>query len=308
VQILRTIASLREWREQQRVDHKRVGLVPTMGYLHQGHLSLVEEAKLRTETVIMSIFVNPLQFGPNEDLSRYPRDEVRDLAMAESAGVDAVFLPSVEAMYPQSPRTKVVVSGVTEGLCGASRPGHFDGVAFVVLKLFQLTQPDVACFGLKDAQQVAVIRQMVDDLAVPVEIIACPIVREADGLALSSRNVYLTDEQREQALILSKALGAARKMFAQQATQPINSVIRREAMTVKQWLEQVRAMIQTVPLAEIDYIELRTFPSWVEPDEMTLLQQVHVQDLLLAVAVRFGRTRLIDNLILHAFEGRDNNV
>lgn len=183
-------------KEREKLDGKSVGLVPTMGYLHEGHLSLVEAAKQECDVVVMSIFVNPLQFGPEEDFDRYPRDLERDQRLAREHGVDILFVPQAEEMYPKKPAATVKVTGITEVLCGKSRPGHFDGVATVVMKLFQLVRPRRAYFGQKDAQQVAVIHRMAEDLNVPVEIVACPIVREKDGLAMSSRNVYLTEEER----------------------------------------------------------------------------------------------------------------
>lgn len=293
--ILRTAAALRSWRAELFISGKRIGMVPTMGYLHEGHLSLVKEARNRSDAVLMSIFVNPLQFGPAEDFSRYPRDEARDLSMAEAAGVDAVFIPSVEEMYPFKPMTTVSVAGFTEGLCGSTRPGHFDGVAFVVLKLFLLAQPDLACFGMKDAQQVAVIRKMAEDLSVPVEIIACPIIREVDGLAMSSRNVYLNEDERRQSPVIRQALRYAEALAADSGNM----------ITLDRMIEQVRAILLTAPLAQIVYLELRTFDRWEVPDLSLRLADAVQQPLLLAAAVRFGNTRLIDNTILHALEGRD---
>lgn len=275
-----TIAELRQHLKEARRQGKRVGLVPTMGYLHEGHLSLVNEAKKHCEIVVMSIFVNPLQFGPNEDFDRYPRDMERDLKMAASAGVDFVFSPSVGEMYPQQVKTNVSVSGVSEPLCGRSRPGHFDGVATVVLKLFQIVQPDYAFFGQKDAQQVAVVEQMVRDLSVPVTIIPCPIVRQADGVAMSSRNVYLSAEERKQAAVLYRSLQLAEKKVASGAD-----------------LDSVRdEMIRTIeaePLADIDYVELLRYPDLTKPEAPEKGDRV-----LIALAVRFGKTRLIDNVIV----------
>lgn len=281
---MKLITSKQELREALRpLRSKRIGLVPTMGYLHQGHLSLVQRAKEQCDVVVMSIFVNPIQFGPNEDLDSYPRDLERDQKLAESAGVDFLFHPSVEEMYPKHPLlTRVQVNAITEKLCGASRPGHFDGVTTVVSKLFHIVQPDFAYFGLKDAQQVAVIEQMVYDLDIPVTIIPCDIVREADGLALSSRNVYLSAEERKQALILSKSLlqvKEAWKTGAFQNAQEVNSYVRDR--------------IQTQPLADIDYVETLAYPSLEKP--VSLFEQ----DILIAVAVRFGKTRLIDNTLIH---------
>lgn len=261
-----------------------VGFVPTMGYLHDGHVSLIRQAKKNGNLVVLSIFVNPLQFGPNEDFDKYPRDEARDLAIAEQAGVDIVFLPSVEEMYPKASKTKVVVSEVTNRLCGASRPGHFDGVATVVTKLFQIVQPDQAYFGLKDAQQVAVIKQMTQDLNMPVEVVPCPILREPDGLAMSSRNVYLTPEQRKEALVLFRCL--------QEAKTRIQTGNR---IPVQQLKEDMRREIMTSPQAEIDYLEILTYPG-LEPIDTVCFGEGEA--VIVALAVKFGATRLIDNVII----------
>lgn len=276
-----TITELRNLVKSKRQQNRTVGFVPTMGYLHEGHMSLVKAAKQRTDVVVMSIFVNPLQFGPNEDFDRYPRDIERDRGLAESAGVDILFTPSVEEMYPKKMLTTVSVAQVSESLCGKSRPGHFDGVATVVTKLFQIVQPDFAFFGQKDAQQVAVIEQMVFDLSIPVTIVPCPIIREADGLAKSSRNVYLQAEEREQALVLSQSLELAKQLIAkgERSTESI-----REALY---------ATIAEKPLAEIDYVELLKYPELVVESQLQPNQTY-----LLALAVKFGKTRLIDNIIV----------
>ncbi|PZE21915.1 pantoate--beta-alanine ligase [Paenibacillus xerothermodurans] len=266
--------------EQGRI---RVGLVPTMGFLHRGHASLLESARRQCDLVVLSIFVNPLQFGPNEDFERYPRNEEQDLALAKAAGADIVFLPSVTEMYTRPTKTTVSVAGVTEPLCGASRPGHFDGVATVVTKLFNIVQPDAAFFGLKDAQQVAAITQMVDDLNIPVDIVPCPIVREEDGLAMSSRNVYLQPEQRRQALVLFSGLRLAERLIREHHGE-------MEAAVVKEALVK---HISEAPLAEIDYVELLTYPS-LEPVNRIAAEA----EIIIAVAVRFGATRLIDNAII----------
>ncbi|PQP82000.1 pantoate--beta-alanine ligase [Paenibacillus sp. PCH8] len=291
--VLRTIAELRQElivkRQAIRSRESIVGLVPTMGYLHPGHASLMQAAKQQSDIVVLSIFVNPIQFGPNEDFDSYPRDEDRDVETARSQGVDIVFIPSVEEMYPQATQTTVSVSQLTERLCGASRPGHFDGVTTVVSKLFNIVQPQRAFFGMKDAQQVAVIQQMVNDLNIPVEIVACPIVREEDGLALSSRNVYLSAEQRSEALVLSRALRAA------QEAADSGSVTTAADIRL-----MLRKHIGSSPLAVIDYAEIQAFPS-LEP----LADQEEVQgrdDLLIALAVKFGKTRLIDNIRLQKSE------
>lgn len=266
----------------------KVALVPTMGYLHEGHASLLRKARAENDLVVLSIFVNPIQFGPGEDFERYPRDPKKDLALAEQEGVDLVFLPEVEEMYPAPTRTQIKVSGLTELLCGASRPGHFDGVTTVVGKLLHIVQPDRAYFGQKDAQQVAVISQMVQDLNWNVEIVPCPIVREKDGLALSSRNVYLSTVERQAALVLSRSL-----LAVQEAAQT------EEVLTVCALREQLRKSIDSEPLAVIDYVETVSFPE-LEPlaPEERADDRGRVRDILIAVAVKFGTTRLIDNVIL----------
>jgi len=277
------IAAIREGRELQ------VGLVPTMGYLHEGHASLLRRARTENDLVVLSIFVNPIQFGPNEDLDRYPRDAERDLALAEREGVDAVFMPSVEVMYPQPTKTKIAVAELTSKLCGATRPGHFDGVTTVVSKLFNIVAPNRAYFGQKDAQQVAVVAQMVKDLNFDIEIVPCPIVRENDGLALSSRNVYLSVEEHESALILSRSL-----------KQLEADVYSGQATTAMEARQQLMQKISSEPLAEIDYVEIAAFP------DLTALQETNSLSselkahgaILVAVAVKFGTTRLIDNVLL----------
>ncbi|MDR9502932.1 pantoate--beta-alanine ligase [Brevibacillus agri] len=282
IQTMQQISTIEELRVQikaARLQGKTIGFVPTMGFLHEGHLSLVKAAREKCDLVVMSIFVNPLQFGPNEDFERYPRDIERDSQMAAGAGVDLLFTPSVEEMYPRPILTTVSVANVTTPLCGASRPGHFDGVSTVVLKLFSIVQPDYAFFGQKDAQQVAVVTQMVNDLSVPVEVIPCPIVREADGLAMSSRNVYLSAEEREEALVLSQSLRQAAAWL-------------EEGLPLEQIKARIRQMIADKPLAEIDYVEILRYPD-LQPVETELPGQA----IIVALAVRFGKTRLIDNLI-----------
>ncbi|GGA23311.1 pantoate--beta-alanine ligase [Paenibacillus physcomitrellae] len=262
-----------------------VGLVPTMGYLHEGHASLIRKARVN-DVVVLSIFVNPIQFGPNEDLDRYPRDAARDLALAEKEQVDIVFMPEVQHMYPKPTKTKIQVEGLTSSLCGASRPGHFDGVTTVVAKLFHMTSPDFAYFGMKDAQQVAVLSQMVTDLNMDVQLVPCPIVRESDGLALSSRNVYLSEEQRSQALVLSASLKEA------------YGLVQEKKLTIAGELKKLLVeRIETKPLAEIDYVEVLTFPELEPLDEQTRLDE-YPGDIIAALAVKFGSTRLIDNMLL----------
>jgi pantoate--beta-alanine ligase len=258
-----------------------VGLVPTMGFLHQGHASLIREAKKQCEFVVLSIFVNPLQFGPTEDFDKYPRDPARDLRLAEAEGVDMVFTPSVEEMYPKQIKTTVSVSGITSRLCGASRPGHFDGVATVVSKLFHIVQPDKAFFGQKDAQQVAVLEQMVHDLNMDVDIVPCPTFREADGLAMSSRNVYLSEGERRQALVLSQALGIASAYIGE-----------HPAFASKELAAVVRDHILTAPLGRIDYVEVLEYPS-LQPFKSTA--SLGSNRVIVALAVKFSKARLIDN-------------
>lgn len=287
MKIVKTIQELTSLLQEYRKQEQKIGFVPTMGYLHEGHMSLVAHAKSLASVVVMSIFVNPTQFGPGEDFEKYPRNMERDSELAEARGVDVLFVPEVEDIYPNQPKTTVSVSDVTSRLCGASRPGHFDGVATVVCKLFNIVQPHFAFFGMKDAQQVAVIQQMVQDLNIPVEIVPCPIVREKDGLALSSRNVYLNEEERRQALVLSQALEKAEQEFIDHSSP---AEIR----------EKITALIQSKPLATIDYVEILSYPS---------LEPINVFDqsssFIVALAVKFGKTRLIDNKMIR---GREQHV
>ncbi|WP_145408866.1 pantoate--beta-alanine ligase [Paenibacillus xylanexedens] len=293
MKVIRTITEVRteisRLRQSMGKGEAAVGFVPTMGYLHEGHASLMRAAKEQSDIVVLSIFVNPIQFGPNEDFDSYPRDEARDVETARLQGVDIVFIPSVNEMYPEPTQTTVSVSQLTDRLCGASRPGHFDGVTTVVSKLFNIVQPQRAFFGMKDAQQVAVIQQMVNDLNMAVEIVPCPIVRESDGLALSSRNVYLSAEQREQALVLSQALRSAQETID---TSP--------SVTAADIRVMLRRVIQASPLAVIDYAEIQAFPS-LQP--LADHEKVYGrEDVLIALAVKFGKTRLIDNIKLHKSE------
>jgi len=250
-----------------------------MGYLHEGHLELMRWAKQHCGTVVISIFVNPTQFGPKEDLAQYPKDLDRDVQMAESVGVDAIFHPSVAEMYPSGYCTYVDVERITERLCGLSRPGHFRGVATVVTKLFNIVKPDQAFFGQKDAQQVLVIKRMVADLNMGLEVVMVPTVREADGLAMSSRNIYLNREQRQAALVLNKSLKKAKE--AVEAGQMDISIIH----------QLVVATIAAEPLAEIDYVEIYSYPELEPVIKMG-------GPVLVALAVIIGQTRLIDNMIL----------
>lgn len=288
MKIIRNIAELRQELKQFKAHSNwngTVGLVPTMGFLHEGHASLISRARDVNNLVVLSIFVNPIQFGPGEDYETYPRNEEKDLALAESKGVDIVFIPTVEEMYPTPTKTTIRVSEVTQLLCGASRPGHFDGVTTVVSKLFNIIQPDQAYFGLKDAQQVAVLQQMVHDLNMNIDIVPCPIVREADGLALSSRNVYLSSEERKQALVLSRSL--------HEVMDVLNDEMAVKASAVR---EKLVNLIGASPMAVIDYVEVLTFPELNRVNEDILLTDITGQ-IIMAVAVKFGKTRLIDNML-----------
>lgn len=291
--ICRTIAELNKKLEHLREGNKSVGFVPTMGYLHEGHASLLREAKANHDIAVLSIFVNPMQFGPGEDLDRYPRNEERDLVLAKACGIDLIFLPSSHEMYPRHPRTSVTVTGLTSRLCGASRPGHFDGVGLVVSKLFHLIKPDKAYFGMKDAQQVAVIQQMVDDLSFDLEVVPCPTVREPDGLALSSRNVFLSAEQRQQAIVLYQSLQLAKEWMIQ------------SDMTAFKLISKVKEHIGSAIEAHIDYVELLYYPSLEPLDDNKHTKDIN-EPVILAMAVKFGNTRLIDNSLYHPNGGEQH--
>jgi pantoate--beta-alanine ligase len=268
-------ARIAAWKK----ENLSIGLVPTMGYLHEGHQSLMERAVRENDRVVVSIFVNPLQFGPHEDLEEYPRDPDRDRRCCENAGVHLLFHPELQAMYPPAFHTSITVSELTTGLCGKSRPGHFSGVCTVVCKLFNIIGPNRAYFGQKDAQQLAVIRQMTQDLNIPTDIIACPIVREHDGLAKSSRNIYLVPEERAAALTLNRSL--------QLAAQAVADGERKSAALTA----LIKQAIAAQPLIRIDYIEL------VEPSSMQPVQQIDGPTLI-ALAAYVGKARLLDNLIV----------
>ncbi|MBN2622843.1 MAG: pantoate--beta-alanine ligase [Acidimicrobiales bacterium] len=272
-----TIAELRAELDSERAAGRTVGFVPTMGYLHDGHASLMRAARADTDVVVASIFVNPLQFGVGEDLDAYPRDLARDTELAGAAGVDLLFTPSVDEMYPRPVLTTVSVAEVSEGLEGAARPTHFAGVATVVAKLFAIVGPCRAYFGAKDFQQIAVVRRMAHDLSFPVEVVACPTAREPDGLAMSSRNVYLTPAERAAAPVVHTALRSGAAAIA---------AGERDPAAVRDLMAQI---ITAEPLAELDYTAVVDADSFTVPDPL-------VGNLRLLAAVRFGRARLIDNV------------
>ena len=279
MKIAKTITELKTGLEEIGKD-KTIGFVPTMGYLHDGHLSLINEAQGQNDVTVVSIFVNPTQFAPGEDLDAYPRDFGRDSQLAEAAGTNLLFFPDPAEIYPAGASTFVEVEGeITQKLCGQSRPTHFKGVTTVVNILFNLIQPTRAYFGQKDAQQVAVIKKMVRDLHLPVQLVVGPIIREADGLALSSRNVILSPEQRSQALVLSQSLAAAKALY-ESGEARVN--------TLK---GQIDSHISTMPLAIVDYVDILDFKTLADIETIAA-------PALVAVAVHFGNTRLIDNIIL----------
>ena len=279
MEIVSDLGLMRQLAQDWRSQGDRIALVPTMGYFHEGHLSLMRYGRETADKLVVSLFVNPAQFGPTEDLARYPRDLERDAAMARQVGVDVLFTPTAVQMYPPGYQTYVTVEGLSRGLCGASRPGHFRGVATVVLKLLNQVRPHLAIFGEKDYQQLQVIRRLASDLDVDVEIVGRPIVREADGLAMSSRNTYLSEEERVAALCLFRAIQAARELVASGAKS-------RESI-----LEAVRGLITATPHTNIDYLAL------VNPETLEEVESIQ-EEARLALAVRVGKTRLLDNTLL----------
>jgi pantoate--beta-alanine ligase len=282
VKTITTISEMQTESGRLRLSGKRIGFVPTMGALHEGHLSLVREARKHADIVVMSVFVNPAQFGPTEDFKRYPRDIARDASLAEEVGVDILFVPTVEAIYPKGFRTYTEVHQLSAVWEGKIRPEHFRGVVTVVLKLFNIVQPHVAVFGQKDIQQAVVIQRMVDDMAFDIRMIVAPIIREADGLAMSSRNVYLTPEERSQAPVLRKSLDVAEQMIRNGA---------RDTALIRTKIEEIIAL---APQAKIDYIAI------VEGDALEERQHLEAGgNYIIALAVRFGGTRLIDNTRIH---------
>jgi pantoate--beta-alanine ligase len=279
MKICKTIEEMRSASRDARREGKRFGFVPTMGALHEGHLSLVRAAKAKSDVVAVSIFVNPLQFGPTEDLAKYPRSFERDRELLEKEAVDIVFAPQPEEMYPKGAVTYVTVEGLSEKLCGRSRPGHFRGVATVVAKLFHIVEPDLAFFGQKDAAQATIIRRMVRDLNLPVEIVVCPIVRESDGLAMSSRNAYLSPQERKTALVANRSLTETKNRFDQGERNAIALIAVGKQIVAQE------------PAAQLDYFEI------VDPVTLDPMQEL-TSPALVAVSVFIGNTRLIDNILL----------
>lgn len=279
MRVIETISDMKAVTRSNRDLGKTIGFVPTMGYLHEGHLSLMKRSVAGNDFTVISIFVNPTQFGPNEDFEKYPRDIERDFRLAESVGVDVVFAPSVAEMYPDNYKTYVEVEDITNVLCGLSRPGHFRGVTTVVNKLFNIVEPNKAYFGQKDAQQVVVLKKMVRDLNMNLEIVTCPIIRESDGLAMSSRNVYLDKEERMAALILSKSLFEVEEM------------IKQGEKSREKVVKYLKDRIKSEKLADIDYVEV------VSTDGLGQAEKLE-GSILVALAVKFGKTRLIDNIVV----------
>lgn len=279
MRVVENIADLKTIIRAQKREEKVIGFVPTMGYLHKGHLSLIEASIRHNDFTVMSIFVNPTQFGPNEDFDRYPRDMEGDLSKAESAGVDVVFIPTKEEIYPDGYITYVDVEKITNTLCGNSRPGHFRGVTTIVNKLFNIVEPDKAYFGQKDAQQALVIKKMVQDLNLNVEVAIGPIIREEDGLAMSSRNVYLSDEERKSSIILYKSL------------LEVKDMIEKGERDREKIVGYITNQIKSKTNAEIDYVEA------VNANTLES-EKVLKGEILIAIAAKFGKTRLIDNVIL----------
>jgi len=279
VKVVKSVAGMMALARRWKKEGKTVGFVPTMGYLHEGHLSLVRESKKRTDVTVVSIFVNPAQFGPQEDFKTYPRDLKKDSAYLRKGGVDCLFYPDAADVYPPGYRTYVEVHGLQDRLCGKSRPGHFRGVATVVLKLFNVVKPDLAFFGAKDAQQVLIIERMAADLDLDVVVVTCPLVREPDGLALSSRNAYLGPEERRAALVLSRSLRWAERAVA---------AGERDAAKL---VAGIRSAIEAEPLSRVDYVEA------VNPLDLEPVAAIR-GDVLIALAVFIGSTRLIDNIRL----------
>ncbi len=279
MEIVTSIDQMKEFSERWKQEGKVISFVPTMGYLHDGHLALMKMARKKGDILVISIFVNPVQFGPGEDFERYPRDIERDKRLAESVGVDVIFMPEVSDMYPDEFQTYVEVTKISQPLCGKSRPGHFRGVTTVVAKLFNIVKPHVAVFGEKDYQQLQVIKRMVKDLNMDVEILGHPIVREKDGLAMSSRNVYLSPEERKVALRISRSLETARNL------------VKSGVKSSEEVLHEVRRILTPDDKLKIDYVEIR------DPENLEEVSEI-ISPALLAIAAFVGKARLIDNTIL----------
>ena len=280
MKVIRSVKEMRAYAQVKRREGKKIGFVPTMGALHSGHLSLINKARKESDVVVISIFVNPIQFGPKEDFRRYPRNFSEDRRIAEKAGVDVLFFPSAQGIYPQGYCTYIRVEGLSNKLCGAFRPTHFQGVATVVAKLFNIVQPDIAYFGQKDFQQVVIIKRMVEDLNIPVKIKSLPIVREKDGLAMSSRNRYLNEQEREKARILFQSLQLARRL--------VEGGERRAEAVARQMKRVIR---ERVPEARIDYVSI------VDPKSLEEVSKIK-KKVLVAVALWIGKARLIDNMLI----------
>ena len=281
MRIVESIREMQDWSEEQRLQKKRISLVPTMGFLHKGHLELIREGRRRGDLLVVSIFVNPAQFAPNEDFNTYPRDLGQDRKILEEENVDILFHPSESEMYPDGYQTNVEVDQLNRFLCGAGRPGHFRGVATVLVKLFNIVRPHIAVFGLKDYQQLLIVRRMVEDLNFDVDIVGFPTVREQDGLAISSRNHYLSEQERGAALCLRRALERA-KVLVQQGERDGKGIIR-----------EVKAEITKEPLARVEYVQL------CDPESLEAIETIQ-DKALLALAVRIGKARLIDHSLLRA--------
>jgi pantoate--beta-alanine ligase len=288
MQIIETIHEMQQKILSLKNDSKRIGFVPTMGYLHDGHLNLIRKSKSENDITVLSIFVNPLQFGPKEDLSTYPRDFNRDSQLAQNEGVDFVFYPSVKEMYPTEPSVRVTVQDRTEVLCGRSRPGHFDGVATVLVKLFNIVQPNRAYFGLKDAQQVAVVDGLINDFHFPIELVPVETIREEDGLAKSSRNVYLSEQERAEATALYRSLKLAKQQ------------IEAYERNFEQIVEFMKEYIEENTSGIVDYIEIYSYPQ-LKPFRGSDLDT----KLIIALAVKFSKARLIDNIIIEINENEN---
>jgi pantoate--beta-alanine ligase len=287
--ITRTISETRAAIAHARASGKRIGFVPTMGYLHEGHLQLIDIAKQHSDFVVVSIFVNPTQFGPHEDFAAYPRDFERDRKLCDARGADLIFAPDVLEIYPERPLITFQIEKLADHLCGARRPGHFNGVVLVVSKLFNIVQPDVAVFGQKDAQQLIIIKRLVQDLNFPVKIISAPTVREPDGLAMSSRNVYLNPEQRAQSTVLYQSL------------QKAKALIEAGERNAQRVIAEMQKLITTARAAKIDYIEI------VSVRDLQPLERLDGQ-ILIALAVYFGTARLIDNIVLEVTHDRVREI